>query len=425
MVERQVRERREIGEGYERDWRERSERPEKRHERETGERQSKSWERDGKETGERWEKDRSETGDAHAHSRRSAASCHAVATQPGNQSNQGHQLCFRTMLKGRRSRADRRMQAMMAGALQDHIIRSVTHLQRPNLPSPSTRHTHSHTHHVDDEREFVLDSPQPPLTFAQKLGLVAAPSSRRLTIDEWTEVKSRSLLNGDSTQPCIICTEEFRLQPQACLRKFEHFSGRKCCPLCRTEQYETRAIHDGARLYREKCVLRIQAWWRGCVARQWYRDVRKVVPPSDPRLRRRFFEEKFQQLNTSLVQSCHSDVDSFLREIDQSVAQSRDVFHLFDRLQTSSTRGMEEEEWRKAQEKAAQRDTYDCPICLTPLRSAHSSTPVVLLSCSHLFHQSCLRASEHFCQEGGATCPLCRRHYVSVPVYDFAHYHTM
>lgn len=60
---------------------------------------------------------------------------------------------------------------------------------------------------------------------------------------------------------------------------------------------------------------------------------------------------QFQQLNASLVQSCRSDVDSFLREIDQSVAQSRDVFHLFDRLQTSSTRGMEEEEWRKAQEK--------------------------------------------------------------------------
>ncbi|KAB5579744.1 hypothetical protein PHYPO_G00198540 [Pangasianodon hypophthalmus] len=341
------------------------------------------------------------------------------------------------MQKGRSSRADGRKQAVMAGALQDHIIRSVTHLQRPNLPSPSTRLTHTHTQtqtRREDEQEFVLDSPQPPLTLAQKLGLVAAPSSRRLTVDQWTEVKSRSLLNGDSTQPCIICTEEFRLQPQvllscshvfhkACLRKFERFSGRKCCPLCRTEQYETRVIHDGARLYREKCALRIQAWWRGCVARKWYRGVRKVVPPNDPQLRRRFFEEKFQEMNESLVQSCSSDVDSFLREIDRSVAQSRDVFHLFDRLQ-SSARGVEEEVWMKAQEKAVQRDTRDCPICLTPLRSAHSSAPVVLLSCSHLFHQSCLRASEDFHQEGGATCPLCRCHYVSVPVYDFARYHT-
>ncbi|MCJ8731994.1 hypothetical protein PDJAM_G00205740 [Pangasius djambal] len=324
------------------------------------------------------------------------------------------------MLKGRSSRADGRKQAVMAGALQDHIIRSVTHLQRPNLPSPSTRLTHTHAHtHREDEQEFVLDSPQPPLTLAQKLGLVAAPSSRRLTADQWMAVKSRTLLNGDSTQPCIICTEEFRLQPQACLRKFERFSGRKCCPLCRTEQYETRVIHDGARLYREKCALRIQAWWRGCVARKWYRGVRKVVPPNDPQLRRRFFEEKFQEMNESLVQSCSSDVDSFLREIDRSVAQSRDVFHLFDRLQTS-TRGTEEELWMKAQEKAVQRDTRDCPICLTPLRSAHSSAPVVLLSCSHLFHQSCLSASEDFRQEGGATCPLCRCHYVSVPVHAFA-----
>ncbi|XP_027012544.2 RING finger protein 32 [Tachysurus fulvidraco] len=331
------------------------------------------------------------------------------------------------MLKGHGSRADRRKQAVMAGALQDHIIRS--------LPSSPSTHL-AHTHHYgddddDDEQEFVLDSRQPPLTLAQKLGLVAAPiSSRRLSEDEWMEVKSRSLLNGDSTHPCIICTEEFRLQPQvllscshifhkACLRKLEHFSGRKCCPLCRTEHYETRVILDSARLYRETCALRIQAWWRGCVTRKWYRGIRKVVAPNDPQLRRRFFEEKFQEMTESLVQSCRSDVDSFLRDLDCSVAQSRDIFHLFDLLHGSS-RGVQEEVWMKVQEKAVQRDTHNCPICLTPLRSTHSCTPLVLLSCSHLFHQSCLRASEHFCQEGGATCPLCRCHYISLPVYDLA-----
>ncbi|KAG7329667.1 hypothetical protein KOW79_005889 [Hemibagrus wyckioides] len=343
------------------------------------------------------------------------------------------------MLKGRSSRADRRKQAVIAGALQDHIIRNVPQLHSSSLPSlPSTRLLHTHTRRHgddddgDDELEFVLDSTPPPLTLAQKLGLVAAPGcSRRLSVDEWTEVKSRSLRNGDSTQPCSICTEEFCLQPQVllscshvfhqvCLRKVERFSGRKCCPLCRTEQYETRVIHDGARLYREKCALRIQAWWRGCVTRKCYRDMRKVVPPNDPQLRHTFFQLKFQELNDSLVQSFSSDVDSFLRDLDHSVAQSRDVFQLFDLLHSSSS-GVQEEEWMKAQEKAIQREARDCPICLTPLSGARSCTPVVLLSCSHLFHQSCLRASEHFCQEGGATCPLCRRHYVSMPLYDLAH----
>ncbi|TSS97569.1 RING finger protein 32 [Bagarius yarrelli] len=317
----------------------------------------------------------------------------------------------------------KRRQAVIAGALQDHIIRNIPHLQHRNI-SHLVRRTHTRyddDDDDDDEQEFVLDPPQPPLTLAQKLGLVAAPSSRkRLSTDEWMGMKSRSLLNGDSSQPCSICTEEFRLQPQACLRKFEHFSGRKCCPLCRTEQYETRVIHDGARLYRENCALRIQAWWRGCIARQRYKDLRKVVPPKDPRLRHRFFVEKFQQINESLVQSCHSNIDSFLRDLDRSVAESRDVFHLFELLQ-GSDEGVQDKEWMKAQEKAFQRDSRDCPICLTPLRSSHSFTPVLLLSCSHLFHQSCLRASEHFCQDGGPTCPVCRRHYVSLPVYNFTH----
>lgn len=42
---------------------------------------------------------------------------------------------------------------------------------------------------------------------------MAAPS-RRLTAEEWAEVKTRSIQEGDSTQPCVICREEFRLQPQ-------------------------------------------------------------------------------------------------------------------------------------------------------------------------------------------------------------------
>lgn len=57
-------------------------------------------------------------------------------------------------------------------------------------------------------------------------------------------------------------------------------------------------------------------------------------------------------MNKRLVESCHSDVDAFLGEIDRSVAQSRDVFHHCDCLHISG-RGTEEEEWRKTQEKVS------------------------------------------------------------------------
>lgn len=59
---------------------------------------------------------------------------------------------------------------------------------------------------------------------------------------------------------------------------------------------------------------------------------------------------QFQEMTESLVQSCRSDVDSFLRDLDRSVAQSRDIFHLFDLLHGSS-RGVQEEVWMKVQEK--------------------------------------------------------------------------
>jgi len=43
---------------------------------------------------------------------------------------------------------------------------------------------------------------------------------------------------------------------QACIKAFERFSGKKCCPLCRTEHYQTRVIYTGADLHRIKAATR-------------------------------------------------------------------------------------------------------------------------------------------------------------------------
>jgi len=43
---------------------------------------------------------------------------------------------------------------------------------------------------------------------------------------------------------------------QACIKAFEQFSGKKCCPLCRTEHYQTRVIYTGANLHRIKAATR-------------------------------------------------------------------------------------------------------------------------------------------------------------------------
>ena len=37
---------------------------------------------------------------------------------------------------------------------------------------------------------------------------------------------------------------------------------------------------------------RIQAAWRGYLVRQWYKKLRESVPPNDPKLRKKFYEDK-------------------------------------------------------------------------------------------------------------------------------------
>lgn len=53
------------------------------------------------------------------------------------------------------------------------------------------------------------------LTLAQKLGLFEPPPLP-LSPDEWDKVRQRSISQGDSTQPCPVCKEEFQLRPQVC-----------------------------------------------------------------------------------------------------------------------------------------------------------------------------------------------------------------
>ena len=120
---------------------------------------------------------------------------------------------------------------------------------------------------------------------------------------------------------------------QACLESFERFTGRKSCPMCRRQKYQARVIHEGAAIHRHEsatkwglfhvkstsyllvCLFwmlgwqdflsqkkivftcmhiayRIQSAWKGYVVRSWYRKLRETTPPNDPKLRRKFFEDK-------------------------------------------------------------------------------------------------------------------------------------
>ncbi|XP_044151067.1 RING finger protein 32 [Bufo gargarizans] len=274
------------------------------------------------------------------------------------------------------------------------------------------------------EEEYVLDPLGPKLTLAQRLGIVEAPATA-LTSDEWSKVKQRSVQQGDSLQPCVICKEEFKLHPQVllscshvfhrvCLEAYEKFTGRKACPMCRRNQYQTRVIHDAAQLFRAQCATRIQACWRGYRVRKWYKHLRQTTPPKDPKLRKKFFEEKFSEISDRLVICCNPDIDGLFSEIDQSVAISHNVFH---QLEQKCNHEIGEADWEKIQLQAVRQEILDCPICIMPLwandeeHRSPSIRPTVLLSCSHVFHHACLQAFEEFSLGECLVCPLCRSPY--------------
>ncbi|KAM3928115.1 RING finger protein 32 [Leptodactylus fuscus] len=274
------------------------------------------------------------------------------------------------------------------------------------------------------EEEYVLDPLGPKLTLAQRLGIVEAPAMP-LTSEEWVKVKQRSVVQGDSLQPCVICKEDFKLHPQVllscshvfhrvCLEAYEKFTGRKSCPMCRRNQYQTRVIHDAARLYRAKCATRIQACWRGYIVRKWYKHLRQTNPPKDPKLRKKFFEEKLSEISDHLVRCCDTDIDGLFREIDQSIARSHSVFYQLEQICHPE---IGEADWEKIQLQAVRQEILDCPICIMPLchhneeHKSPSDRPVVLLSCSHVFHHACLQAFEEFSLGECLVCPLCRSPY--------------
>ncbi|XP_066091370.1 RING finger protein 32 isoform X1 [Saccopteryx bilineata] len=358
--------------------------------------------------------------------------------------------------KGHSSKQDNL--AVTAVALQDHILldlqlqnlslanQSKTKVQKRESTSKSLKRntqavidtglpkTTQGPKEEDPEKEYVLGPKPPPLTLAQKLGLFELPPLP-LSPDDWEKVKQRSVSQGDSMQPCPICKEEFQLRPQvllscshvfhrACLQAFEKFASKKTCPLCRKNQYQTRVIYDGALLFKAKCATRVQACWRGHVVRKWYQDLRRMLPPTNAKLRRKFFEEKFTEISQRLLRSYDTDIDELFAEIDHCLAINRNVLQQLD---GQYGRKLTEYDWQDIQIQALHRENYECPICLMPLsmkRDGHRdpsgtgcsqpSRETALLSCSHMFHHTCLLALEQFSWGDSSpfhACPLCRSCY--------------
>jgi hypothetical protein len=308
-------------------------------------------------------------------------------------------------------------------------------------------------------------------TLAQRIGLIQMTNTEtdnHLSEAAWNVIKQRSNDRQDSNCPCAICQEDFGLEPQvllscshvfhrACLTTFEKFvshnangSDLRTCPICRRSQYEKRIIHEGAKIHRAKCASIIQAAWRGYIVRQWYKSFRLDMSniPNDTKLRRKFYQEKLSVITDRIIASCDFDLNELFNEIDRNVEQARAIRQAFD----ARIRIIDEDEWIQIKERAKQRHELECSICkclLQPIiiesiinKKAIKTTknkleklfpqmkpieqkpivkareqqqqpkrPLVLLSCTHVFHATCLQMFEEYCCDPTPNCPVCRTAY--------------
>ena len=302
---------------------------------------------------------------------------------------------------------------------------------------------------------------------------VNSDDQHQLSEAAWKMIKQRSNEREDSKCPCAICQEEFGLDQQvllscshvfhrACLITFEKFvshnnngSDLRTCPICRRSQYEKRIIYEGAKVHREKSAAKIQAAWRGYIVRQWYKRLRLDMAhiPNDSRLRRKLYQEKLSEITDRIVASCDFDLRDLFNEIDRNMAQARAIRRAFD----AKVRIIEEDEWKEIKERARQRNEFECSICkcslqpvivepviqqkpiktnrnkleklLPQIRSIESrpatkksdeqqqqqpalpKRPLVLLSCTHVFHATCLQMFEQYSCDSTPNCPVCRTAY--------------
>ena len=88
------------------------------------------------------------------------------------------------------------------------------------------------------------------------------------------------------------------------------------------------------------------------------------------------------------------------QQIPLTVAQSRGLVA----TPTPAVEALQAFEWESIEKGVASRQDAYCPICMEGFNRGYE----VLLSCSHMYHRSCLQSFEKFMKTAERSCPICR-----------------
>lgn len=183
-----------------------------------------------------------------------------------------------------------------------------------------------------------------------------------------------------------------------CLRSWERHSRSRCCPVCRKEGYQTRAHEAGNDLFLHECVTAIQAAARARSARQKHgAALRARVHAVLPGRRRDFCVARLGTYGDCVERRAlagSSEIDALFQECGAGVTALRAALGHGQQAAT---------DWEEVKARCARRGLSDCPICLVPLGhvgdggvAEEHCGRMVLLSCSHAFHDRCIAAFEAF-----------------------------
>lgn len=307
---------------------------------------------------------------------------------------------------------------------------------------------------------FLAGAFHAPLSMAQSRGLVAAPKpiSTAMKDYEWESIEKELAFRQDSH--CPICMEGFNrgyevllscshMYHRSCLQSFEKFmkTAERSCPICRTTNYQKKITRAGTKAYEAVCARTIQKNWRGHWCRCLYYDELKLFYKNGGFIssgyRKKFFEkELFSHTNriTKEATSMENEVKELFSSMDEVMKNNRELDMAFDLMMMerrnfeglggsldfeSTEMGREagsiyEEktektedgtiiQWNELLEQAKRRRNADCAICMSGV-CKNRNRRVVLLSCSHMFHQRCIMMLEQFVEETRShpLCPMCR-----------------
>ena len=356
--------------------------------------------------------------------------------------------------------------AMEMRVTTQHAFPSVAQSTRSRLP-PSSSHvrsgsTNDRSNGTDVMREaegqvveYEHRAPQPshpPIRYISKKALEAAAAMGLVEIPPpppdklgWEAIQAqqqtRAANERAGSYSCSICMERFitdSRNPQVlldcahvfhktCLEQFEKFVHRarekKSCPLCRKTHYHKRILIEGPSQLRVLAAVKIQATYRGYLARKRFQKLQWRAFPD------RAADYAYEQLK--------GISDKYLA---RAVAREKEVDEIIERMDLERQKALAEmmsaRDWEAIRERILVRATtlsaatevvqgccggdgeegVDCPICLSAVVGSdgidHSSNSAVMLSCSHFFHRPCLDAFERIRESGAIPrCPVCRAAY--------------